>query len=134
MYIEYNSNPVSRRTGDCAVRAVAKALNTSWDSAYISLALNGMQMGEMMNGNDVIGATLRQRGFRKANIPNTCPDCYTVRDFAEDNPTGTYVLGTGDHVVCVDGGAYFDMYDSGDLVPIYVWYENVNPRFGERSE
>lgn len=27
MYIEYNPNPCGRRVGDCAVRAVAKALN-----------------------------------------------------------------------------------------------------------
>ena len=129
MYIEYSNNPVGRKTGDCSIRAVAKALNTSWEAAYISLALSGIQMGEVMNGNDVIGATLRKNGFKRANIPNTCPDCYTVREFAEQNPTGTYVLGTGNHVVCVDGGCYYDTWDSGDLVPIYVWYENVNPNF-----
>ena len=26
-FIEYNNNPVGRRVGDCAVRAVSKALN-----------------------------------------------------------------------------------------------------------
>lgn len=131
MWLEFNNNPLARRVDDCAVRAVSKALNMSWEAAYISLAVNGMQMGDIMSGNSVIGATLRNNGFRKANIPNTCPDCYTVRQFAEDNPTGTYVLGTDGHVVCVDGGAYYDTYDSGDLVPLYVWYENVNPRFPE---
>ena len=94
MYIEFNNNPLARRVDDCAVRAVSKALNMSWEAAYISLAVNGMQMGDIMSGNSVIGATLRTNGFRRANIPNTCPDCYTVRQFAEDNPTGTYVLGT----------------------------------------
>lgn len=33
MYIEYNPNPVARKVGDCAVRAVAKALRISWDDA-----------------------------------------------------------------------------------------------------
>ena len=129
MYIEFNSNPVARTTGDCAVRAVAKALDTSWEFAYIMLALNGMKMGNLMNGNDVISATLRENGFRKANIPNTCPDCMTIRDFAEMNQTGTYVVGTGTHVVCIDAGDYYDIWDSGDEPIIYVWYENVNPRF-----
>lgn len=46
MYIEFNNNPLARRVDDCAVRAVSKALNMSWEAAYISLAVNGMQMGD----------------------------------------------------------------------------------------
>lgn len=33
MYQYYNPNPVANRTDDCAVRAVAKALNISWEEA-----------------------------------------------------------------------------------------------------
>lgn len=36
-WIEFNNNPVGRRVGDCAVRAISKALDTDWESAYISL-------------------------------------------------------------------------------------------------
>ena len=43
-YIEYNPNPVGRRVGDCAVRAISKALGMTWEAAYITLALNGLQM------------------------------------------------------------------------------------------
>lgn len=35
MFTEYNPNPAGRRVGDCAVRAVAKALDTDWETAYI---------------------------------------------------------------------------------------------------
>lgn len=49
-YIEYNPNPVGRRVGDCAVRAVARALDTDWESAYIMLVTNGFAMdGGMSN-------------------------------------------------------------------------------------
>ena len=44
MYIEFNNNPCGRRVGDCAVRAVSKALDVSWETAYIMLAMNGLQM------------------------------------------------------------------------------------------
>lgn len=47
MYYEYNPNPVSRRVGDCAVRAVAKALDTDWETAYTLLVTNGFLMGDM---------------------------------------------------------------------------------------
>lgn len=129
MYIEFNPNPAGRAVGDCSVRAVAKALDKSWEAAFITLCVNGLQMGDVISSNAVIGATLRQNGFRRANIPNTCPDCFTVKEFAEMNPTGTYVVGTNNHVVCVDGGDYYDAWDSGNEIPVYVWYENVNPRF-----
>ena len=121
-YIEWNPNPVGRKVGDCAVRAIAKALDMGWEAAYIALTINGLAMGDVMNGNSVIGATLRQHGFRKYNIPNTCPDCYTIEQFAEDHPSGTYVVGTGSHVVCIKDGSYFDAWDSGKEAVAYVWY------------
>lgn len=122
-YIEFNPNPVGRRVGDCAVRAVSKALGTGWESAYISLVINGIQMGDVMTANSVIGATLRMNGFKKFNIPNTCPDCYTIEDFAEDNPEGEFVVGTGSHVVYVKSGNYYDAWDSGKETATYAWYK-----------
>lgn len=44
MFIEFQNNPCGRRVGDCAVRAISKALDVSWESAYIMLAMNGLQM------------------------------------------------------------------------------------------
>lgn len=129
MYIEYNPNSVGLITDDCAVRALSKALDVTWDMAYMMLALNGMKMGFLMNYNAVIASVLRSHGFRRATIPNTCPDCFTIKDFAELNPTGVFVLGTGSHVVTVDGGDVYDAWNSLSEIPVYVWYENVAPKF-----
>lgn len=129
MYIDFNPNSLGLITDDCAVRAVAKALDVSWDMAYMMLAMNGMKMGFLMNHNAVIASVLRSNGFRRANIPNTCPDCMTVKEFSELNPNGVFVLGTGSHVVTVDGGDVYDAWNSLGEVPIYVWYENVAPKF-----
>ena len=120
-YIEFLNNPTGRRVGDCAVRAIAKALNMGWEAAYIALVINGIQMGDVMNADSVWGATLRQHGFVRENIPNTCPICYTVADFCEDHPTGTYVLGLGGHVVTVVDGNLYDSWDSSSEVPQFFW-------------
>ena len=56
------------------------------------------------------GATLRQEGFSRKTLPDTCPDCYNALDFCEDHPKGTYVLGFGGHVATVVDG---DLYDRG---------------------
>lgn len=121
MYKYYNPNPVGRKTEDCSVRAVAKALGISWDDAHDLLSYASKQMGTIMNKNDVISAVLRQNGFHRESLPNFCPDCYTIKDFARDNPRGVYVLGTGSHIVTVINGDWFDMWNSGDEVPQYFW-------------
>ena len=121
MWIEYNPNPVARRVGDCAVRAIAKALDTSWETAYIKLVMNGMQMGDMPSSDSVWGATLRQDGFQRRAISTTCPDCYDIIEFCKEFPTGTYVVGTGGHVVTILAGNYYDSWDSGAESPQFYW-------------
>lgn len=123
MFIEWNNNPVGRRVGDCSVRAVSKALDVDWETAYAMIASNGFAMGDMPSSNSVWGAVLRQNGFKKQAIPNSCPDCFTFADFARDNPRGTFVLGTGSHVATVVDGNLYDSWDSSDEIPVFVWYK-----------
>ena len=123
MYREYNPNPVGRRVGDCAVRAIAKALDIDWETAYLKLIINGFQMGDVPSSDSVWGATLRQNGFYRKSIPDTCPDCYTAKDFCEDHPQGVYVLGFGGHVATVKDGDLFDSWDSSNEIPQYYWYK-----------
>lgn len=47
MWTYYNPNPIAVRVGDCAVRAVAKAIGRKWEDSYLQLALMGLQMGGM---------------------------------------------------------------------------------------
>lgn len=128
MYREYNNNPTGRRVGDCAVRAVSLALDKDWETAYLMIALNGLQMGDMPSSNTVWGSVLRQNGFYREPVPNTCPDCYTVRDFCEDHPEGVYVLGLSEHVVTAINGDYFDIWDSGDEPVLFYWYRKDDDR------
>lgn len=120
---EYNPSPTARNVGDCSVRAVAKALNTDWETAYALTALNGYLMGDMPSSDSVWGAVLRQHGFYRDAIPNTCPDCYTAEDFCHDHPRGTFVLGFGGHVACVQDGRLFDSWDSSREIPQFYWYK-----------
>lgn len=122
MWIEFNPSPTGRRVGDCAVRAVAKALDVDWEKSYMMLVSNGFGMGDMPSSDSVWGSVLRQHGFYRESIPNTCPDCYTARDFCKDNPKGTFVLGFGGHVATVVDGDLYDSWDSSDEIPVYVWY------------
>lgn len=122
-WIRYNPNPAGRSVGDCAVRAVAAALGTDWETAYAMIAENGFLMGDMPSSNSVWGAVLRQHEFSRRAIPNTCPDCYTMEQFAEDHPEGVYVVGTGNHVATIRDGMIMDAWDSSHETPVFYWHK-----------
>lgn len=122
MFISYNPNPTGRHVKDCAVRVVSFALDMSWEEAYDLLCFLGKQMGDMPDADTVWGAALRMNGFKRAVIPNSCPDCYSVEKFAEDHPSGLYVLALGGHVTCVYNGDIYDSWDTSKEMPLYVWY------------
>lgn len=117
----FNNNPVNRSVGDCAVRAVSVALGVDWETAYALISLNGYLMADMPSSNSVWGAVLRQHGFSRYAIPSSCPDCYTIADFADENPRGVYVVGTGNHVCTIRDGVVWDSWNSLNEIPQYYW-------------
>lgn len=120
-YQYFNSNPAGQFVGDCVIRAISKATNQSWEKTYVDIVSKGLSMYDMPSANRVWGAYLKDIGFKKAVIPDTCPDCYSVIDFTKDNPQGIFLLGTGTHVIAVIDGDYYDTWDSGDETPIYYF-------------
>ena len=121
MYVEFNPNPCKRSTGDCVVRAIAKILGITWKQAYVELTEQGLKDCDIISSNEVWGNFLKNNGFKRYLIPDTCPNCYTVNDFCKDHPYGEYVLATGNHVVAVVDGSYYDTWDSGREVPIFYF-------------
>lgn len=122
MWIEFNPNPCGTDEDDCAIRVLCALFDIDWETAYMMLANTGLLMCKIMNHNAVISAIMRQHGFNRSVIPNSCPECYSVKDFCADHPDGTFVLATGKHVVCVIDGNYMDSWDSGSEIPTYFYY------------
>ena len=123
MWEFYNPNPAARNVGDCAIRAIAKALGINWEESFALLAKSAFVMCDTPCSGGSAGAVLRQNGFRKAVVPDTCPDCYILETFVKEHPHGTYVIFTGNHVVTAVNGVYYDTWDSGNEIPIYYWYK-----------
>ena len=125
MYIYYNPNPLRRTTTDCVVRAISKLMGMSWDETFIRLSYMAYYKQDNLEKNHVWGDFLTMNGFRKRFIEHDCPNCVTVREFAEDHPYGSYLLRidglTSGHVVTVIDGDYYDSWDSGDEVVEYYY-------------
>ena len=120
-YVFYNPNPLNKHIGDCVIRAVAKATEQDWEHAYLDIVLQGYLMKDIPSSDYVWNAYLKKKGFTRTLLPDTCPDCYTVEDFCQDHPFGTYILKVNEHVVNAQNGDYFDTWDSGHEAIISYW-------------
>lgn len=121
-YEYYNPQPYKENIGDCVVRALSKALNQSWEKTYIDLALQGFIMGNLPNADSVWGKYLINCGYERHLINDDGLGDYTVEDFSNDNPKGTYILlMPGNHVVTIVDSVLYDTWDSRYDVPTYYF-------------
>lgn len=134
MWVEYNANPMQHTDDDCSVRAISKALGVDWETAYLMLTRMGFSMAKMPHGNEVIAGVLRANGFNRMFPPSDCPDCFSVEQFTEDNPDGTFVVFSPNHVATVEDGSLYDSWDSSKNTVIYVFYKDYEPTFEQEEE
>lgn len=120
-FIYYNANPSNRDTIDCVIRGMTVLLGRSWNDVHRLLTDKAAKEHEVYIKNDFWIDVLLDLGYEIHYIPNTCPDCITVRRFADHHPHGKYLLGTGSHVIAIEDGNYIDTWDSGDELPIYYF-------------
>lgn len=121
MYRFFNPNPNGRNVGDCVIRAISFLTGQSWDKVFADIAALAYSMKDMPSSNAVWGAYLKARGFKRYVVPDTCPDCYTVKMFCLDYHYGDYLVATGTHVIGISNGDYYDAWDSGEEVIAYYW-------------
>ena len=123
MWRRFQPNPLNNTTSDCTVRAICAVTGLSWRTAHRILCELAGELGEMPDRNRSWWAFLRAIGFTQFRLIDTCPDCYTVADFARDHPRGRYILGPHEHAVAVIDGDWWDSWDSGDTVPTFYFEE-----------
>lgn len=121
MFVYYNPNPYGKQVGDCTVRALTAFLGLNWYEVYDDLCAEGRDIGDMPSGNTVWASYLKKMGFESVSIINTCPDCFTVKEFCARNPKGKFLLATGNHVVTAIDGDYLDSWDSGRETVMSYW-------------
>lgn len=121
MWIRCNPNPAHKYVGDCVVRAIAVATDRTWLSIFDDLYVTARKNFDVMESNDVWGKYLYELGFKPFLLPESCPSCITIKEFAKCFSKGTYIIGTGNHAVAVIDGDYYDTWDSGNEVPSYFW-------------
>ena len=121
MWIYANPNPCRQEEPDCVVRAISLATGQTWDRTHMELCRMSGERCTMPSVNWLWGEYLKEHGYRRFTLPETCPECVTVREFCRKYPHGTYVVGTGNHAICVIDGDWMDTWDSGDEIPTFFY-------------
>lgn len=120
----FNPNPKNLDVADCVVRALCKATGESWVDMYTQLFELGLEVCDMPNGNTTWKEYVaRHESFieRKLQIRKGVKRP-TVRTFCKAHPKGTYLLSLANHLVTVQDGCYYDIWDCGEK-SVYKYWE-----------
>lgn len=121
MYRPYNPNPDGLVVDDCAIRALCCLEGMSWEDSSLALFLKSYELHDVQTSSNVFNAYLKNIGYIRQQIPNTCPDCYTIADFCNDYPIGRFIVATQTHVVAIIDGDHYDSWDSSFEPIVYFW-------------
>lgn len=97
----------ANESSDCAVKAVASALNVKYQYALGALAATGREP----NSATPTGLTdyaLSALGWKMIQIPLSDLSGKVVRTVSRNLPRGTYLLRTKNHILCVKNGKIID--------------------------
>ena len=120
-YVKLNMNPEHNDEPDCTIRAICLLLDKSWDAVYLEVCAEGFNMKRMPFTDKVWSSYLTKENCVRYRLPDTCPMCYTVFDFAMEHPKGQFLVKVDSHVVAVVDGYYYDTWDSGNETALYYW-------------
>ena len=122
MWKKLNINPCGELVGDCVVRAIGLLLGKSWDEVHNDLSRESFFACDMSNSNKVWAKYLEKFGYIGEQLAGN----KTVSELAKVIQDRKYLLATSTHVVTVIDGDYYDTWDSGNIIPLFIWKEKSN--------
>ena len=135
-FVRYNANKDNKNKGDCTIRALSLAYDKPYETVSKELRGQTYGTGRTFKSKKNLTDIINKYGYEGSEVWNKSGRI-TVKDFADENNKGTYLLLTGrgdkdisspysstdqenySHIVCcIDG----DVYDSWDSMNDYVRY------------
>lgn len=119
-----SGKPKNWSINDSAVRSLCKILNVDWEVAYKILCATGKEMFDIPISKNVINKVLEDNNFEFITFgkPKKEDNRLTVKQFVEQNNTGTYVLNLADYFITVINGEIFDVSDSCLKKSVYSYW------------
>lgn len=123
-FIEYNYNPKKKRTGDCVIRAIALATNSSWEYIYRELTEYGIKKGLMLNDCKNWKAYLKRIGYELQKMPRRKDRTrYTLEEFCNEiaKEENIYIVKLARHLTVVKNRAVIDTWDCSNRYVGNYW-------------
>ena len=112
MFNKNNLNPKDNKTGDCVVRAIMKGTKQTWIKVYEDLCKLGLELLAMPNSPEVYQKYLKDIGWIKQRMPRFKDNTrYTIEEFADENPKGTFIISVANHLTVVVDGTLIDTWN-----------------------
>lgn len=122
--------PNKHSDGDCVIRAICKAADMEWSSAYEYAYMHTKNKQYVFDSLHGIKIILNNLGFISYKEESHWNDSLqrrtkrTVNDFCKENPKGTFVLNLAGHIVTVVDGKFYDIWDCGHS-KIYSYFKKI---------
>ena len=129
MYIKENMNPKGWKTGDCVIRACAKATQMSWDDTYKELFDIGFKKKRLPNDDHVYEKFLFNHGFEyHGQMKDAYGNKMTVAELADYYRDGNFVLvvHTRRHLTCILLGDIIDSWNTSWQTAGYYYIKELD--------
>jgi len=130
MYFKYfqpNEKDEKGEYGDCAIRAICKAENLSWQNAYELMYNLSKEIQCPMNIKPGFEYIVKYLGYSYGKFKKLKKGEHrkSVKEFAKTHQHGIYICNTACHYVTIYNGHYYDSWDSGDKYLYSYWYKEA---------
>ena len=118
----HNENPKGRRTGDCVIRAIARASGNSWEDTLTGLYQVALRVKSELAYKDCYERYLEETGWLKHPQPRKKDGKkYTVAEWCQEHRLKTMVISVSNHLTCVVDGKCNDIWDCTDKTVLNYW-------------
>ena len=129
-YYNYiNVNPKDKYGGDCVVRAIALALNQSWEQTVREMTELGIKHGLVLNDKKLYPKYLKLKGFREVKEPRDVNNRkITIREYLRYKfVLKAVVVNAGSHhVTCIKDNKVNDIWDCSKCTMHKYWIKGSN--------
>lgn len=118
----HNENPKGRRTGDCVIRAIARASGDSWEDTLTGLYQVALKVKSELAYPDCYERYLAEQGWLKHPQPRKDDGKkYTVDEWCKLKKQPKMVISVARHLTCVIDGKCNDIWDCTDKAVLNYW-------------
>ena len=113
-----NLNPLGKREEDCVCRAISLATEKDYEDVQDQLYL----IGKLFRCESLCVCCYKHLLDYVYNLDRIESfHGYTIHEFIELNPEGTYIIRVEGHLTCVIDGILYDTWDSRNQIVDIVW-------------